>query len=279
MVEAIRLALERFDARSALDIAIIALIVYGLLLLIRGTTAMTLLRGILVIYVFAWVLGNTFELTMLSWLLRNSFPALLVVIPVIFQPELRRALERIGRSAVLRRWVATPSADETITLVSEATCALSRRGHGAIIVLERRTGLQDYIDSGVKLDAAASVELLTGVFYPNSPLHDGAVVLRDTRVAAARCLLPLSDNMRIAASMGTRHRAALGITERTDAISVVVSEQTGAISVASGGRIITRLDENTLHHVLALLYKRERGRPLGEMHWWGPRERTPVGEK
>src|SRR3989304_2601146 len=179
--------LARLDARNAFDILLIAAIFYWMLMLIRGTTAMTLPRG-----------------------------------------------------AALRAWAGRPLYDETIAAVSDAALRLAERRHGALMVLERDTGLQDYIDTGVRVDAAPSAELLEGIFYPNSPLHDGAVILRQDRVMAAACTLPLSENSR-AGHVGTRHRAALGISERTDAVSVVVSEQTGDISVASDGRLVSRL--------------------------------------
>jgi diadenylate cyclase len=239
--------LSRFDVRAAFDILLIAAIIYWVLLLVRGTTAMSVLRGIAIVFVGAFVLARVFDLRVLNYLLTHYFIAVLIAIPIIFQPELRRALERLGRTR--RAWLGRPSYDAVIDAVTGAACNLSRERHGALMVVERETGLEDYIDTGVRVDAAPSVELLQGIFFPNSPLHDGAVILRENRVVAAACTLPLADE-KPRGMMGTRHRAALGITERTDAVSVVVSEETGQMSVATNGRMWQRLDEGRLRATL-----------------------------
>ncbi|MBI2864768.1 MAG: TIGR00159 family protein [Chloroflexi bacterium] len=253
LLQAILSTVEGLGARNVLDILIIAFIFYWLLVLLKGTTAMSLLRGIATVFIVAYILGYLFQLTMLNWLLKNSLPALLIVIPVLFQPELRRALERIGRTSFTAGVTSSPI-EQVIANVCAAASLLADRRCGALLVLERETGLQDYADSGVLLDASPSVELIMSVFYPNSPLHDGAMILRDFRVAAASCVLPLSENASAIQSLGTRHRAAIGITERTDSISVVVSEETGAISVCSNGRIVKNLDEARLRRVLSALF-------------------------
>ena len=252
LVQIAWMTLSRFDFRSFLDIVIIAAIFYWLLLLLRGTTAMSLLRGIVIVLLFSFSLSSVFQLTMVGWLLRNSFPALLIAIPILFQPELRRALERVGRTG-FRGWVGPSDMDAMIARITEACRSLSQLRYGALMVLERDTGLQDYIDTGIDVDATASTELLVGLFFPNSPLHDGAVILRQNRVVAAGCVLPLSDNFQADSHLGTRHRAAIGITERTDAVSVVVSGETGAMSVAADGRLIRDLDDARLSRVLTTL--------------------------
>jgi diadenylate cyclase len=239
--------LSRFDARAAVDILLIAAVIYWVLLLLRGTTAMSVLRGIAFVFIGVFVLARVFDLKALDYLLSHSFVAVLIAIPIIFQPELRRGLERVGRTR--RAWLGRPSYDAVIEAVTTAACNLARERHGALMVLERETGLEDYIDTGVRVDAAPSVELLQGIFFPNSPLHDGAVILRENRVVAAACTLPLAAE-RPRGMIGTRHLAALGITERTDAVSVVVSEETGQMSVASNGRISQRLDEVRLRATL-----------------------------
>jgi diadenylate cyclase len=239
--------LSRFDARAAVDILLIAAIIYWFLLVLRGTTAMSVLRGIAFVFIGAFVLARVLDLTVLNWVLTHSFIAVLIAIPIIFQPELRRALERLGRTR--RAWLGRPGYDAVIDAVTGAACNLSRERHGALMVLERETGLEDYIDTGVRVDASPSIELLQGIFFPNSPLHDGAVILRENRVVAAACTLPLADE-KPRGMMGTRHRAAIGITERTDAVSVVVSEETGQMSVATNGRIWRRLDEGRLRAIL-----------------------------
>lgn len=248
LLQSIRDALNRLEPVSALDILIIATIFYWMLLLFRGTTAMALLRGIAVVAVLVLILGRVLDLTLLTWLIDRALPALLIAIPIVFQPEIRRGLERVGRA---RGWVwpGRPAYEDVIDTVVNACLNLSRRHHGALLVLERETGLEEYIDTGVKVDAAVSPQLLEGIFMPRAPLHDGAVILRENRVVAAACTLPLSQNT-IPGHLGTRHRAAVGITELTDAVSIVVSEETGNIAVAANGRLIPQLDETRLRAVL-----------------------------
>lgn len=241
--------LAQLDIRGIVDILIIAVIVYRLLLLLRGTTAMSLLRGIVIVFLIGFLLSNVIRLTMVSWLLRNSFTALLIAIPIIFQPELRRALERLGSTGFLT-WGEAPRTERIVGVVTKTCMGLVQRGHGGLIVVERSTGLNEYIDTGVPIDAVASADLLVGMFIPSSPLHDGAAILRGDRVIAASCVLPLSENYRDNPYMGTRHRAALGITESTDAVAVVVSEETRGISVANKGRMVRLLDEARLERVL-----------------------------
>jgi diadenylate cyclase len=215
---------------------------------------MTVLRGTIIIVLVVFFLARVLDLTLLDWLLRNGWPALLVAIPVIFQSEIRRALERVGRAG---HWAALGNADyeALIDIVVEACERLSQDRHGALIVLERDTGLEDYIDTGRRVDAMLSTELVESIFYPNSPLHDGALVVRGNRVAAAGCTLPLSGSgNNTGGHLGTRHRAAVGITEVTDALAIVVSEETGQISVASSGRMISRLDASRLRALLFSLY-------------------------
>jgi diadenylate cyclase len=262
LLDGVRDTLGELDARSVFDILLIAAIFYWVLLLLRGTTAMTLLRGFAFLLIAAFVLARLFDLRVLNFLLRNSFIGLAVAIPIIFQPELRRALERLGRAGI-RAWLGRPGHDVLIDAVADAALDLAERHHGALMVVERDTGLEDYIDTGIRVDAAPSAELLKGIFFPRSPLHDGAAILRGNRVVAAACTLPLSDNSS-GRRLGTRHRAALGITERTDAISVVVSEETGEVAVASNGRLVPRLDETRLRATLAsLLSQPAAARPGG----------------
>ncbi len=249
--DAVRDALDRFEPASAVDILGIAVLIYLALILVRGTTAMFLLRGIVIVAVGAVVLVQVLDLTVLDWVLRNSFPALLIAIPIIFQQEIRGFLVRLGRTGRWP-WLGGGVHEGVVDTVADAALSLSERRHGAIIVVERETSLEDYIDTGVKLDAACSSQLLESVFYPNSALHDGAVVLRDNRVAAASCTLPISDRLD-REYPGMRHRAALGISERTDAVAVVTSEETGSVSVAANGRMISRLDGPRLRGILRSL--------------------------
>jgi diadenylate cyclase len=269
-INSIEDALREFGPASVVDILIIAGIIYLVLLIMRGTTAVFLARGIVILLAVAFVLVRLFELTVLDWLVRNSFPALLIAIPIIFQPEIRRFLARVGRTGRLGR-ALVPGYDNVLDAVIEASDNLSQRRHGALVVLERETGLEDYADTGVRLDATPSVELLEGLFYPNSPLHDGALILRGDRVVAAGCTLPLSDRAD-RGHMGTRHRAALGISERTDAVAIVVSEERGDISVAANGRMISRLEKPRLRAILRSLFsaawERDHTAVRGLVRFW-----------
>jgi diadenylate cyclase len=240
---------------NLLDIALVSLVFYGLLRLFRGTQAVQLLRGVLVIALAAAVLSQAVQLTAFNWLLRNSTPFILVAIPVIFQPELRRALERVGRTTpFLMRRVENTATQNLISQVVRAVEQLAQRRHGALIVFEGSTGLSDVTDLGVQLDADITAELLTTIFFPNTALHDGAVVIRGERIVAAGCVLPLTQRLLTDHQMGTRHRAAIGVTEQTDALSVVVSEETGNISVARNGRIM-RMELNLLRTILSEFYR------------------------
>ncbi len=256
LIDLFRDNFQQFDATSALDVIIISLIFFWVLMLLRGTTAMAVMRGAFILLIAAFLLGRVFDLRVLNFLIRNSFTGLLIALPIIFQPELRRALERVGRTGA-RAFGAIVSDSGTLEAVTEAASDMAKRHVGALIVVERETGLQDYIENGIAVDGLPSPELLHGIFFPNSPLHDGAVVLRGNRVVAAGVTLPLSDNT-MPGELGTRHRAGLGITERTDAVSVMVSEETGRISVAADGRMYTRLDEQRLRALLTQLLGSQR---------------------
>ncbi len=264
---------SRFDGIALLDVFLVALAFYLLLFLLRETQAMQLLRGIIILVLLAGLLSTVRELRAFNWLVRNAIPALLVSIPVIFQPELRRALERLGRTGNL---LASPAREQNMAQVIEgiavASQALSERRHGALIVLERETGLREYVDTGIGMDAAVTPELLETIFFPNTPLHDGAVIVRGTRIVAAACVLPLVENLTSERHLGTRHRAALGITVGTDAVAVVVSEETGIVSIAHNGRMIRRMDAKRLQKILSAFYE-----PLLQSNW--PRWLVLTGRK
>jgi diadenylate cyclase len=248
------LTFTRFDLTSALDVLLVAFVIYGVLYLVRGTQAVQLLRGVMLLVILLFGLSQFFELTAFGWLISNAVPALLISIPVIFAPEIRRGLERLGRTGLL---FGRPQPEEVLTRIINQICRasqrMSERRHGALIVLERETGLQELIDTGVAMDAVISAELLTTIFYPNTALHDGAVVIRGERIISAASVLPLASDLRDR-RLGTRHRAAVGVTESSDAIAVVVSEETGIISLAYNGRIIRHLDEARLNRLLHAFY-------------------------
>jgi diadenylate cyclase len=261
--DSIRDALYTFGPSSVVDIISIAILIYLGLLLLKGTTAMSVLRGIVIVVVGAVIVVQLLELTVLDWLLRNSLTALLIGVLVIFQSDIRRFLERVGRTSRWP-WPGRGLYESVVDTVADASLHLAEKRHGSIVVIERETGLEEYIDTGVKLNAECSAQLLQSIFYPNSALHDGAVIVREDRLLAAGCTLPLSDKSD-SGFHGTRHRAALGVTERTDAIAVVVSEETGQISIAANGRMISNLDGPRLRGILRslLLPSVDMDRPSG----------------
>lgn len=247
----------QFTWSSVIDILLVALIFYGLFRLFQGTQAVALLRGILVIALIFLVAASRF--TAFGWLLRNAAPVILVAIPVVFQPELRRALERLGRSApFLTGRSRETAAQQVIYEVILAVEMLARERTGALIVFEGDTGLEEYIESGERVDAGVSARLLVTIFFPGTSLHDGAVVIRGDRIVAAACVLPLTNRDLADSSLGTRHRAAVGITEQNDALAVVVSEETGIISVARGGRLVRRIDAQRLRTILLAFHRPRR---------------------
>jgi diadenylate cyclase len=255
----VRDVLDQFTFTSAVDVLLIAVLIYAALRLLSGTRAMTQLRGVVALLLVFVVLGRALDLVVINYLVEHSVTALLVGAVIIFQPEIRRALDRLGRTG-LSGWFRTAEYGDVIDAVSTAAGRLSAARHGAIVVIERETGLQDVIETGVPVDARVSPELLTSIFFPNSPLHDMAVVIRDQRVVAAGCVLPLASDP-ADRNLGTRHRAALGITEATDALAVVVSEETGEISVALGGRLTPVPDERRLRAVLEWVLEPQAAEP------------------
>jgi diadenylate cyclase len=259
-IEELLFILQRFTWTSALDILLVSAVILGILLLVRDTQAVLVLRGVTIIFILLGVLASIEVLPAFSWLVETTFPALLVAIPVIFAPEIRRAFERIGRASNILEFVGdVEEMEEVIEVVVRACEQLSERRHGALIVMQRFDSLAGYSDSGIELNARVSDKLLLQLFYPNSPLHDGAVILAGSRLISAANVMPLaSGNIQMQSpqrQLGTRHRAALGISEVTDSVAVVVSEETGVISVASGGRIIRRLDADRLRNLLTGFFR------------------------
>ena len=246
------------NPRSIIDILVVAIIIYWVLWVAQGTRATQLLRGAIILLALAYLLASTFSLTTLNWVLERLWPALFIAIPVIFQPEIRRALEQLGHTgAWLRNIPATDVAiqERMVDEVVRAAAQLARLRFGALMVIERETGLQDYADRGVQIDGYLSRQLLINIFYPNSPLHDAAVLIRGDRIVAASVVLPLTDNVSAEGQLGTRHRAGIGVTEDSDALAVIVSEETGQISVAHNGRLIRNLDQDRLRRVLRSLLR------------------------
>jgi len=260
---------QRLDWLGVVDILLVTIIFFGVLYLVRDTQAMLLLRGVLFTLVLVAFLTSLVDLPAFSWLLSTALPALVFAIPVIFAPEIRRALERIGRAGTFVRSNARNISEEmqhTLQSVVTASARLSARQHGALIILERFDRLDEYLRTGVALNSSVTPELLMQIFYPNTPLHDGAVIISANRIAAAACVMPLSASGILAPTperkMGLRHRAALGISEASDAVAVIVSEETGAISIAHAGRIIRRLDTDRLENILAAFFSPVKTRNL-----------------
>ncbi|WKZ34919.1 MAG: diadenylate cyclase CdaA [Anaerolineales bacterium] len=253
---------QRISWLSIFDILLVTLIFFALLYTLRDTQAMALLRGMILLVVALILLTSLVELPAFSWFAQSSLPALLLALPVIFAPEIRRTLERIGRAGTV--WpVSVQSADasleQTIHAVVSATARLSARQHGALIIMQRLDNLDEFAQSGVQIEAKVTPELLLQIFYPNTPLHDGGVIIYNSKVIAAACVLPLSAsgilNRTPERQMGLRHRAALGTSEASDAIAIVVSEETGAISIAHAGRMLRRLDPERLENILIAFFR------------------------
>jgi len=253
---------QRVSWLSVLDIMLVTLIFFALLYSLRDTQAMALLRGMIMLIVIITLLTSLVDLPAFSWFAQNALPAMLLALPVIFAPEIRRTLERIGRAGVFMS-TASKSDDtaieETIRAVVSASTRLSARKHGALIIIQRLDHLDEYIQTGVQLNAKVTPELLLQIFYPNTPLHDGGVIIVDSQVTAAACVLPLSAsgilNRTPERQMGLRHRASLGISEASDAVAVVVSEETGAISITHSGRMLRRLDPDRLENILTAFFR------------------------
>jgi diadenylate cyclase len=252
---------QRISWLSMLDILLVTLIFFALLYTLRDTQAMALLRGMILLVVALILLTSLVDLPAFSWIAQNSLPALLLALPVIFAPEIRRTLERLGRAGNFVSISSTDSTgiEDTIRAVVTATTRLSARQHGALIVLQRLDNLEEFSQTGVQLNAKVTPELLLQIFYPNTPLHDGGVIIVNSTVTAAACVLPLSAsgilNRTPERQMGLRHRAALGTSENSDAIALVVSEETGAISIAHSGRMLRRLDPERLENILTAFFR------------------------
>ncbi|HEY9857275.1 MAG TPA: diadenylate cyclase CdaA [Stenomitos sp.] len=245
--------------QDLLDILLVSVVLYRLFLLIKGTRAVQLLRGVLLLLV-AYLLSRALQLNTITWLVQSTATMIIVAIPVVFQPELRRALSLLGQGEIFRSELFGKSTADTTRVVDEVVMAvrmLSARKIGALIILERQTGLNEFIETGTTIQGLVTADLLTSLFFPNSPLHDGAVIIRGDRIVAAGALLPLSENFRRTQKrpIGTRHRAALGLSETTDAVAVVVSEETGVISVAQMGQLQRHLTEDDLRAMLTGLYQ------------------------
>lgn len=247
--------------RDILDILIVAVVFYRLFLMLKETRGEQLMKGIIILFLFAKITGSDLvRFYTINWLLEELLNLGAIAIIIVFQPELRRALENLGRSNVWKqgfRSSGETSTERDVDEIVRASLSLSRQKIGALIVFEKKTGLGEIVETGTAIDASISMELLINIFIPNTPLHDGALIIRDDRILAAACILPLTENKDLPRELGTRHRAAIGVTERSDAISLIVSEETGAISIAERGKISRHLDEETLRKKLFDAFRKD----------------------
>ena len=246
---------NRPQLNDLLDILIVAVLIYQMIMLTRDTRASEVLKGFLLL-VGASLLSSLLGLTALTWVLKQILSNGALVLVVLFQPEIRRVLEQLGRGAKMEHFQS--DGEENQRIISEITqclTSLSRRRVGALIVFERRTGLKDVMETGTRLDSTISAPLLENIFEPNTPLHDGAVIIRGTRIVSAACMLTtLSESIAITRDLGTRHRAAIGISETTDALVLIVSEETGVISMARDGKLTRHLDAKAIGEILSTMY-------------------------
>ena len=242
-----------FNIIDIIDIVLLAVVIYWLLKLTSKTRAIQVLKGLGIILLAAWV-TDFLGLVGTTWLLNYVLTAGALVIVIIFHPEIRRALARIGRGRLELVPSQAGNAQENVESILKAVLNLSKKRVGALIVFERTTGLKDVIESGTRISGVISTELLENLFFINSPLHDGAVIIRDDVIEAAGCFLPLSDNKQVGQELGTRHRAALGVSEVSDSVTLVISEETGVISVAQDGALIRYLDSKAIKDLLEDLY-------------------------
>lgn len=240
-----------------LDIALMSLILYRLLLIIKGTKAAQMLIGLGVL-LLASVASRYLELYTIDWLVQSFWAQIVIAIIVLFQPEIRRALAHMGEA----QFLTFTKAEELKSLeeIVRASVALANRKIGGLMVIERETSLKDFVEVGTPLDAKVSKELLMSIFHPTSPIHDGAVIINGNRIAAAGCFLPITLSSDVSKALGTRHRAGIGLTEETDAVAIIVSEETGFISMSMGGRLETKLDMGTMRDMLTELFVSKKGR-------------------
>ena len=234
---------------DVLDILIVSYLLYRLFSLMRGTRAVHMFFGLIVLFILS-VIASWVNMIALNWIIASLRTVWVIAFVIIFQPELRRALAQMGQNRILSRFVSVSDSKGVVPEIIKSVSSMAEKKIGALIVLEKDMGLKNYIETGTKVDAKVTAELLGTIFTPPSPLHDGAVIIQNDRVVAAGCILPLTQDPRVASALGTRHRAALGLSEETDAIVVIVSEETGTIAYAEGGKLHRKVELNTLREDL-----------------------------
>lgn len=252
------LSVPKISVTDIIEICILAYLIYHVVRWVKNTRAWSLVKGLVVIMGF-WLVAVVFELNVIIWIIRNTINVGIIAIVIIFQPEFRKALEQLGRRNLVKSFITFDDtkeriekfSDHTLNEIVRATFELARTKTGALIVFEGEVPLNDFENTGISIDSLVSSELLINIFEHNTPLHDGAVILRGNRIAAATCYLPLSDNMQLSKDLGTRHRAGIGISEVTDSLTIIVSEETGKVSIAKGGKLIRNVDGDYLRTKLS----------------------------
>jgi diadenylate cyclase len=247
------ISIPKINITDIIEIFILAFLIYNVIKWVKNTRAWTLVKGLVVIMVF-WLAAVILDLNVVIWIIKNTINVGIIAIVIIFQPEFRKALEQLGQKNLVRSIITFDDSrdrnekfsDHTLNEIVRATFELARTKTGALIVMEEETPLNDFESTGIYIDSLISSELLINIFEHNTPLHDGAVILRGNRIAAATCYLPLSDNMQLSKDLGTRHRAGIGISEVTDSLTIIVSEETGKVSIAKGGKLIRNVDGDYL---------------------------------
>lgn len=250
------ISLPKVSITDIFEILILAFIIYYVILWIKDTKAWSLLKG-MIILLMLMLLASIFELNVILWIFQKTINVGIIAVIIVFQPELRKALEQLGRKNIMsiipfeeNKDKSEKFSDKTVNDLVKACCELGKNMTGALIVIEKENSLKEFERTGIILDAAISSQLLINIFEHNTPLHDGAIILRGDRIVAATCYLPLSDNMQLSKELGTRHRAGVGISEVTDSLTIIVSEETGRISIAKNGRLSRNLDADSLRKVL-----------------------------
>lgn len=273
LFESIKNSILDFTVGDIVDIVLLALVIYWLLKLTSKTRAIQVLKGLGIILLAAWI-ADFLGLVGITWLLNYVLTAGAVLIVILFQPELRRALAHIGRGRIDLVSSKVTYAQDTVENLLKAILNMSKKRIGALIVFERKTGLRDVVESGTRIGASISSELIENLFYVGSPLHDGAVIISESTIVAAGCFLPLSDNKQIGQELGTRHRAALGVSEVSDSITIIISEETGVISMAQDGKLIRYLDTKAIKDILEEIYMiKQNSKSRGLKFFWKERDK------
>ncbi|WP_297963728.1 diadenylate cyclase CdaA [uncultured Anaerovibrio sp.] len=246
---------------DVIDILIVAIILYKVYEMLQDTRAITLVKGLIVLMIVT-LCASLLELHVISWLLQKSVQLLFVALPIVFQPELRRALERLGQGRFLGldQYLDAEEANSITNEIDKAVFNMADKKIGALLVIEKNVGINEIIDTGIKIDGLITTEFLMNVFIPNTPLHDGAAVIRGKRLVAAGCYLPLTENRSLSSELGTRHRAGIGLSEQCDAVIIIVSEETGVVSVAENGRIERYMTHDSLRQRIRPLFVNEKPR-------------------